>query len=61
MRRIQIVYILNDSEDRGKTNEEIYYIFEKIERNRIILNIRVCVCSFQEISISFFVFFILYL
>ena len=35
--RIQMEYILDDLEDREKTEGEIDYIFGKLERDRIIL------------------------
>ena len=54
------MFVLDDLEDGEKSNGEIIIFLEK--QNHIILfNIRVCVKSSHKISISFFVFFILYL
>ena len=55
------IYILDDLKDGEKTNGEIYCIFGKTERVTESFLIWVCVKSFHDISISFFVFFILYL
>ena len=52
------MYILDDVEDGEKTNGEIYYILAKTERETESFLTWVCVKSFHEISISFFVFFI---